>query len=171
MMPLTLFLLGCVILYVGVVQAAFSALMRLPLRLNAERSEWNGGERYGSSSSALPEGQHDPQYYNTAQGRARSNTYRSSTHDGRAVGGAALSSSAIQACSAEDGRSGAERETLCQEDPDLVASDANGAHRPPSGPKAASPTLPSLSPDHAAAKRDPSPDDVARHTGSKLTQD
>ena len=41
-MPLTLFLLGCVILYVGVVQAAFSALMRLPLRLNAERSEWNG---------------------------------------------------------------------------------------------------------------------------------
>ncbi len=42
MMPLTLFLLGCVILYVGVVQAAFSALMRLPLRLNAERSEWNG---------------------------------------------------------------------------------------------------------------------------------
>lgn len=136
-----------------------------------ERSEWNGGERYASSSSALPEGQQDPEYYSTAQGRARSNTYRSSTHDGRAVGGAALSSSAIQACSAEDGRSGAERETLCQEDHDLVASDANGAHRTPSGPKAASPTLLSLSPDHAAAKRDPSPDDVARHTGSKLTQD
>ena len=42
MMPLTLFLLGCVIVYVGAIQAAFSALMRLPLRLNAERSEWHG---------------------------------------------------------------------------------------------------------------------------------
>ena len=39
MMPLTLFLLGCVMVYVGVVQVAFTALMRLPLRLNAERSE------------------------------------------------------------------------------------------------------------------------------------
>ena len=42
MIPLTLFLLGCVIVYVGAIQAAFSALMRLPLRLNAERSEWHG---------------------------------------------------------------------------------------------------------------------------------
>ena len=39
MMPLTLFLLGCVMVYVGVVQVAFTALMRLPLRLNAARSE------------------------------------------------------------------------------------------------------------------------------------
>lgn len=42
MTPLILFLLGCLTAYVGAVQAAFSALMRLPLRLNAER-----GERYG----------------------------------------------------------------------------------------------------------------------------
>jgi CBS domain containing-hemolysin-like protein len=42
MMPLMLFLLGCLIVYVGAIQAAFSALMRLPLRLNAERSEWHG---------------------------------------------------------------------------------------------------------------------------------
>ena len=42
MMPLTLFILACVIVYVGAIQAAFSALMRLPLRLNAERSEWHG---------------------------------------------------------------------------------------------------------------------------------
>tara|TARA_B100001123_G_scaffold230499_1_gene259108 strand:+ start:823 stop:2082 length:1260 start_codon:yes stop_codon:yes gene_type:complete len=41
MMPLTLFLLACGMVYVGVVQAAFSTLMRLPLRLNAERSERN----------------------------------------------------------------------------------------------------------------------------------
>ena len=37
MIPLLLFLLACVAVYVGTVQAAFSALMRLPLRLNAER--------------------------------------------------------------------------------------------------------------------------------------
>ena len=42
MTPLILFLLGCLAAYVGAVQAAFSALMRLPLRLNAER-----GGRYG----------------------------------------------------------------------------------------------------------------------------
>jgi len=35
--PLFLFLLGCVTIYVGAVQVAFSVLMRLPLRLSAER--------------------------------------------------------------------------------------------------------------------------------------
>jgi CBS domain containing-hemolysin-like protein len=38
MIPLGLFLLGCAAIYVGAIQAAFSALMRLSLRLNAERS-------------------------------------------------------------------------------------------------------------------------------------
>jgi len=42
MTPLILFLLACLIAYVGTVQAAFSALMRLPLRLNAERGERHG---------------------------------------------------------------------------------------------------------------------------------
>ena len=42
MTPLILFLLGCLTVYVGTVQAAFSALMRLPLRLNAERAERHG---------------------------------------------------------------------------------------------------------------------------------
>ena len=42
MTPLILFLLGCLTVYVGAVQAAFSALMRLPLRLNAERAERHG---------------------------------------------------------------------------------------------------------------------------------
>jgi len=37
MIPLVLFLLGCLAVYVGTVQAAFSALMRLSLRLAAER--------------------------------------------------------------------------------------------------------------------------------------
>ena len=37
MIPLLLFLLACGAVYVGTVQVAFSALMRLPLRLNAER--------------------------------------------------------------------------------------------------------------------------------------
>ena len=37
MTPLLLFLLACAAVYVGTVQAAFSLLMRLPLRLNAER--------------------------------------------------------------------------------------------------------------------------------------
>ena len=37
MTPLLLFLLGCGAAYIGTVQAAFSALMRLPLRLSAER--------------------------------------------------------------------------------------------------------------------------------------
>ncbi len=39
MIPLGLFLLGCATAYVGTVQVSFAALMRLPLRLNAERSE------------------------------------------------------------------------------------------------------------------------------------
>ena len=42
MTPLILFLLGCLTVYVGAIQAAFSALMRLPLRLNAERAERHG---------------------------------------------------------------------------------------------------------------------------------
>jgi magnesium and cobalt exporter, CNNM family len=39
MTPLALFLLGCATVFFGVVQAAFSALMRLPLRLMAERGD------------------------------------------------------------------------------------------------------------------------------------
>jgi putative hemolysin len=39
MIPLALFLLGCLAVYVGTVQAAFSALMRLSLRLLAERND------------------------------------------------------------------------------------------------------------------------------------
>ena len=42
MIPLVLFLLGCTTAYVGTVQVAFSALMRLSLRLNAERVERHG---------------------------------------------------------------------------------------------------------------------------------
>ena len=38
MMPLVLFLLSCVLVYLGTVQAAFGALMRLSLRLVAERN-------------------------------------------------------------------------------------------------------------------------------------
>jgi CBS domain containing-hemolysin-like protein len=37
MTPLTLFLLACVTIFLGTVQASFSALMRLSLRLMAER--------------------------------------------------------------------------------------------------------------------------------------
>src|SRR5262245_47780138 len=37
MTPLALFLLGCATVFLGVVQAAFSALMRLSLRLMADR--------------------------------------------------------------------------------------------------------------------------------------
>lgn len=39
MIPLGLFLLGCATVFVGTVQVSFAALMRLPLRLNAERAE------------------------------------------------------------------------------------------------------------------------------------
>jgi len=39
--PLLLFLLGCAGIYVGTVQAAFTALMRLSQRLSAERSDPN----------------------------------------------------------------------------------------------------------------------------------
>ena len=38
MIPLTLFLLACAAVYLGTIQAAFSALMRLSLRLVAEGS-------------------------------------------------------------------------------------------------------------------------------------
>ncbi len=38
MIPLSIFLLGCVAVYLGVIDAAFSALMRLSLRLVAERT-------------------------------------------------------------------------------------------------------------------------------------
>ncbi len=39
MTPLLLFLLGCAVTYVGIVSAAFNALMRLSLRIHAERTE------------------------------------------------------------------------------------------------------------------------------------
>jgi CBS domain containing-hemolysin-like protein len=39
MTPLLLFLLGCFAIYVGVISAAFNALMRLSLRIHAERSD------------------------------------------------------------------------------------------------------------------------------------
>lgn len=42
MIPLLLFLLACAAVYIGMVQAAFSLLMRLPLRLNAERHGQRG---------------------------------------------------------------------------------------------------------------------------------
>ena len=42
MIPLTIFLLACAGLYLGVIEAAFSALMRLSLRLVAERSDRPG---------------------------------------------------------------------------------------------------------------------------------
>src|SRR5437667_11266912 len=38
MIPLILFLLACAAVYLGAIEAAFSALMRLSLRLTAERS-------------------------------------------------------------------------------------------------------------------------------------
>ncbi len=38
MIPLSIFLLGCAAIYLGAIEAAFSALMRLSLRLTAERS-------------------------------------------------------------------------------------------------------------------------------------
>ena len=37
MTPLVLFLLGCATVFLGTIQAAFSCLMRLSLRLMAER--------------------------------------------------------------------------------------------------------------------------------------
>src|SRR4051812_49170550 len=39
MIPLLVFLLGCLGVYLGTIEAAFSALMRLSLRLIAERSD------------------------------------------------------------------------------------------------------------------------------------
>src|SRR5881628_69067 len=42
MIPLFLFLLGCAAIYLGALEAAFSALMRLSLRLVAERSNRPG---------------------------------------------------------------------------------------------------------------------------------
>ena len=39
MTPLLLFLLGCAVTYVGTVSAAFNALMRLSLRIHAERTD------------------------------------------------------------------------------------------------------------------------------------
>ena len=37
--PLVLFLLACAMVYIGMIQMAFSTLMRLPLRLSAARGE------------------------------------------------------------------------------------------------------------------------------------
>ena len=45
MTPLTLFLLGCATVFLGSIQAAFSTLMRLSLRLMAERG--GRGDRLG----------------------------------------------------------------------------------------------------------------------------
>ena len=42
MIPLSIFLLACAALYLGVLEAAFSALMRLSLRLVAERTNRPG---------------------------------------------------------------------------------------------------------------------------------
>jgi CBS domain containing-hemolysin-like protein len=42
MIPLLIFLLACVAVYLGAIEAAFSALMRLSLRLTAERSDRPG---------------------------------------------------------------------------------------------------------------------------------
>src|SRR5712691_7785002 len=42
MIPLIIFLLACAGVYLGVIEAAFSALMRLSLRLVAERSDRPG---------------------------------------------------------------------------------------------------------------------------------
>ena len=39
MIPLSIFLLACAAVYLGAIEAAFSALMRLSLRLVAERSD------------------------------------------------------------------------------------------------------------------------------------
>src|SRR5688572_4679510 len=45
MTPLALFLIGCLTVFFGTIQAAFSALMRLSLRLHAERG--GRGDRLG----------------------------------------------------------------------------------------------------------------------------
>src|SRR5580692_11210650 len=42
MIPLSIFLLACAAVYLGTIEAAFSALMRLSLRLIAERSDRPG---------------------------------------------------------------------------------------------------------------------------------
>src|SRR6478752_5084984 len=42
MIPLSIFLLACAGVYLGAIEAAFSALMRLSLRLAAERSDRPG---------------------------------------------------------------------------------------------------------------------------------
>src|SRR5947199_424203 len=42
MIPLAIFLLACAAVYLGAIEAAFSALMRLSLRLVAERSDRPG---------------------------------------------------------------------------------------------------------------------------------
>src|SRR5437867_13305198 len=42
MIPLIIFLLACAAVYLGAIEAAFSALMRLSLRLIAERSDRPG---------------------------------------------------------------------------------------------------------------------------------
>ena len=47
MIPLAVFLLACAAVYLGAIDAAFSALMRLSLRLMAERSTRpNGLDEY-----------------------------------------------------------------------------------------------------------------------------
>ena len=56
MTPLAIFLLGCATVFLGAVQAAFSALMRLSLRLMAERggrSDRLGQGRVGTVAGRL----------------------------------------------------------------------------------------------------------------------
>ena len=48
MIPLTLFLLGVAAVYVGTIETAFSALMKLSLRLMAERGR---DDRLGATST------------------------------------------------------------------------------------------------------------------------
>ena len=52
MIPLSIFLLACAAVYLGAIEAAFSALMRLSLRLVAERSDRPGRARRLSRRSA-----------------------------------------------------------------------------------------------------------------------
>ena len=40
MIPLGIFVLGCAAIYIGTIEAAFTVLMQLPLRLDAERHQW-----------------------------------------------------------------------------------------------------------------------------------
>ena len=70
--PLLLFLLGCAGIYVGTVQAAFTALMRLSLRLSAERTDPNDTLTRvpRRAAPALHPGAHPPRHHPGRLGRA-----------------------------------------------------------------------------------------------------